>query len=212
MAKDNPRARRLGEQIQRELTDLLRRDVKDGRIGNVTITAVSVTGDLRTARVYYLVFGKDGPDPKVQRGLESAAGFLRNALSRSLMIRYTPTLSFELDTSIEHGVRLTQLIDSVNKPTDAHQHRRHSVARQTLGPELSRRRGPRQTAVRRPQGGTYRLARSACVGHAAHMLRRGHQIRRPTARCGQDLPRHGVSGRAHRQRRPRIRGHREARA
>ncbi len=116
MAKDNPRARRLGEQIQRELTELLRRDVKDERIGNVTITAVSVTGDLRTARVYYLVFGKEGPDPKVQRGLQSAAGFLRNALSRSLMIRYTPTLSFELDTSIEHGVRLTQLIDSVNKP------------------------------------------------------------------------------------------------
>ena len=114
--KDNPRARRLGEQIQRELGELLRRDVKDERIGNVTITAVSVTGDLRTARVYYLVFGKDGPDPKVQRGLESAAGFLRNALSRSLMIRYTPTLTFELDTSIEHGVRLTQLIDSVNKP------------------------------------------------------------------------------------------------
>jgi ribosome-binding factor A len=117
MAKDNPRARRLGEQIQRELTDLLRRDVKDERIGNVTITAVSVTGDLRTARVYYLVFGKDGPDSKVQRGLESAAGFLRNALSKALMIRYTPTLSFELDTSIEHGVRLTQLIDSVNKPS-----------------------------------------------------------------------------------------------
>ena len=82
----------------------------------MTITAVNVTGDLRTARVYYLVFGKDGPDPKVQRGLESAAGFLRNALSKSLMIRYTPTLSFELDTSIEHGVRLAQLIDSVNKP------------------------------------------------------------------------------------------------
>jgi len=115
--KPNPRARRLGEQIQRELTQLLRRDVKDQRIGNVTITAVTVTGDLRTAKVYYLVFGKDGPDVRVQHGLESAAGFLRNALSKSLMIRYTPTLSFELDTSIEHGVRLTQLIDSVNKPT-----------------------------------------------------------------------------------------------
>ncbi len=115
MAKDSPRARRLGEQIQRELGELLRRNVKDERIGNVTITAVRVTGDLRTAKVYYLVFGKDGPDPKVQRGLESAAGFLRNALSKSLMIRYTPTLSFELDTSIEHGVRLTQLIDSVTK-------------------------------------------------------------------------------------------------
>jgi len=115
MAKDNPRARRLGEQIQRELTELLRRDVKDERIGNVTITAVDVTGDLRTARVHYLVFGREGPDPKVQRGLESAAGFLRNALSRSLMIRYTPTLSFSLDTSIEHGVRLTRLIDAANK-------------------------------------------------------------------------------------------------
>src|SRR5271168_1179820 len=116
MAKDNPRAKRLGEQIQRELTELLRRDVKDERIGNVTITAVNVSGDLRTARVYYLVFGKDGPNPAVQRGLESAAGFLRNALSKALMIRYTPTLGFELDTSIEHGVRLAQLIDSVNEP------------------------------------------------------------------------------------------------
>jgi ribosome-binding factor A len=117
MAKENPRARRLGEQIQRELTELLRRNVKDERIGNVTITAVSVTGDLRTAKVYYLIFGREGADIKVQRGLESAAGFLRNALSKSLMIRYTPTLTFELDTSIEHGVRLTQLIDSVNKPS-----------------------------------------------------------------------------------------------
>jgi ribosome-binding factor A len=118
MAKDNPRARRLGEQIQRELGDLLRREVKDGRIGNVTVTAVNVTGDLRMATVYYLIFGKDGADPKVQRGLESAANFLRNALSKSLMIRYTPTLTFELDTSIEHGVRLTQLINSVAKPKD----------------------------------------------------------------------------------------------
>jgi ribosome-binding factor A len=114
--QDNQRAKRLGEQIQRDLTELLRRDVKDERIGNVTITAVNVSGDLRTARVYYLVFGKDGPDPKVQQGLTSAAGFLRNALSKALMIRYTPTLTFELDTTIEHGVRLTQLIDSLKKP------------------------------------------------------------------------------------------------
>jgi ribosome-binding factor A len=120
MAKTNPRAKRLGEQIQRELTELLRREVKDERVGNVTITAVQVSGDLRTARVYYLVFGKDGPDPKVQQGLTSAAGFLRNALSKALMIRYTPTLTFELDTTIEHGVRLTQLIDSLKKPEGSH--------------------------------------------------------------------------------------------
>ena len=108
----------MGEQIQRELTEVLRRGVKDSRIGNVTITAVDVSGDLRTAKVFYLIFGHEGPNPQVQRGLESAAGFLRNALSRALMIRYTPTLSFELDTSIERGVRLTQLIDAANKPAD----------------------------------------------------------------------------------------------
>src|SRR6202012_2553065 len=102
--KSNPRAKRLGEQIQRELTELLRRDVKDERIGNVTITAVNVSGDLRTARVYYLAFGKEGPDIKVQRGLEPAAGFLRTALPKPLMTPYTPPLRFELDTAIEHGV------------------------------------------------------------------------------------------------------------
>jgi ribosome-binding factor A len=116
--KNNPRAKRLGEQIQRELTELLRRHVKDERIGNVTITAVNVSGDLRTAVVYYLVFGKEGPDAKVQQGLTSAAGFLRNALSKALMIRHTPTLTFKLDTTIEHGVRLTQLIDSLKKPAE----------------------------------------------------------------------------------------------
>jgi ribosome-binding factor A len=114
-AKVNPRARRLGEQIQRELADLLRREVKDERIGNVTITAVDVSPDLRHAKVYYLLFGREGADPEVQRGLTSAAGFLRNALSKSLMIRQAPTLSFELDASLERGIRLTQLIDSVSR-------------------------------------------------------------------------------------------------
>jgi ribosome-binding factor A len=141
MAKENPRARRLGEQIQRELAELLRRDVKDERIGNVTITAVSVTGDLRTARVYYLVFGKEGADPQVQRGLESAAAFLRNALSKSLMIRYTPTLSFELDTSIEHGVRLTKLIDSVNKPAVDDPSEGHVIDEGDYSPDSARREG-----------------------------------------------------------------------
>lgn len=118
MPKDNPRRKRLGEQIQRELADLLRRDVKDARVGNVTITGVDVAGDLRTAKVFYLVFGHDGPDPRVQKGLDSAAAFLRSALTRALQIRYTPTLAFVLDESIERGVRLTQLIDSVAKPSE----------------------------------------------------------------------------------------------
>ena len=118
MAKDNPRAKRLAAQIQRVLTETLRRDVKDARIGNVTITEVEVGGDLRTAKVYYLVFGHEGPDPRVQQGLESAAGFLRNALSRALEIRQAPALTFELDESIERGVRLARLIERANEPDD----------------------------------------------------------------------------------------------
>ncbi|HUY83290.1 MAG TPA: 30S ribosome-binding factor RbfA [Steroidobacteraceae bacterium] len=118
MPKDNPRAKRLGEQIRRILAEALRREVKDARIGNVTITDVEVGGDLRSAKIYYLIFGREGPDPQVQRGLESAAGFLRNVLSRALSVRQAPTLSFELDQSIERGVRLTHLIDEANKPGD----------------------------------------------------------------------------------------------
>ncbi|MDE2305963.1 MAG: 30S ribosome-binding factor RbfA [Gammaproteobacteria bacterium] len=115
MRKHNPRAKRLAGEIQRVLTDALRRDVKDERIGNVTITDVEVAGDLRSAKVHYLVFGRDGADPEVQRGLDSAAGFLRNALSRALMIRHVPTLSFEIDTAIERGMRLARLIDAANR-------------------------------------------------------------------------------------------------
>ncbi|MDE2296396.1 MAG: 30S ribosome-binding factor RbfA [Gammaproteobacteria bacterium] len=118
MAKDNPRAKRLAAQIQRVLTESLRRDVKDARIGNVTITEVEVGADLRTAKVYYLVFGHEGPDPKVQQGLESAAGFLRNALSRALEIRQAPALTFAIDESIERGVRLSRLIDEANEPNE----------------------------------------------------------------------------------------------
>ena len=122
MAKENPRARRLAEQIRRELAELLRREVKDERIGNLTLTAVDVSADLRHARVYYLPFGRTEAeaDPELQRGLTSAAGFLRNALSRALQIRSAPLLSFELDTSLERGMKLTRLIDSVNRGPGDH--------------------------------------------------------------------------------------------
>jgi ribosome-binding factor A len=115
MARDNPRRLRLGEQIQQELASLLRREVKDSRIGNITVTHVDISGDLREAQVFYLMFGRSGADPQVQRGLESASGFLRSSLSKSLKIKFTPTLKFVLDRSLEQGVRLTQLIESVNK-------------------------------------------------------------------------------------------------
>jgi len=118
MSTGSPRKKRLGELIQRELVKLLQREVKDARIGKITITEVDVSPDLRNAKVYYLVFGHEGGDPRVQAGLESASPFLRSALMRELQIRYTPSLKFVLDESLERGVKLTQLIDSVRKTHD----------------------------------------------------------------------------------------------
>lgn len=115
MAKDSPRAKRLAGEIRRVLTDALRRRVKDTRIGNVTITDVEVAADLRSAKIYYLIFGRQGADPQVQLGLESAAGFLRGALSKALSIRQAPSLSFELDEAFERGMRLSRLIDEANE-------------------------------------------------------------------------------------------------
>jgi ribosome-binding factor A len=173
MAKGQSARSTLGAEIQRELTELLRRDVKDERIGNVTITAVDVTGDLRTAKVYYLVFGKEGPDPEVQRGLTSAAGFLRNALSKSLMIRYTPTLSFDA-RHLHRARRAVDPVDRLGQQAAAAaaakpRGRRmmpggcawNSAARQAARCELGGRGGARQIPVQCAQGGTYRIARSA---------------------------------------------------
>ena len=161
----------------------------------------------------------------MQRGLTSAAGFLRNALSKSLMIRYTPTLTFELDTSIEHGVRLTQLIDSVNKPRDprgragedmapddnARRRARDSPARQAARPELRRRGGAPQMPVQCAQGGPHRFAGSARIRDAPDLLRRSNQVRGADARCRQDLSRHGPPGGTHAERRSGIGRHRAAR-
>ena len=83
MPKDNPRARRLGEQIQRELGDLLRREVKDGRIGNVTVTAVTVTGDLRMATVYYLNLRQGWPRPEGATWLGKRGQFFAQLPCRS---------------------------------------------------------------------------------------------------------------------------------
>ena len=122
MARDNPRRHRLAAEIQRELAELLRRSVKDASIGNVTITHVELSGDLREARVYFLPFAQTANAPQVQRGLTRAVGFLRNALGKTLGLRYTPNLEFLLDNSLEQGMRVTELIEKVKRETSGEPH------------------------------------------------------------------------------------------
>lgn len=109
MPKDFARTDRVAEQIQRELAELIRLEVKDPRVRMVTLTAVEVTADYSHAKVYYTTL--NGADNKVQQGLERASGFLRSQLAHAMKLRVIPQLHFVYDTSVERGARLSQLID-----------------------------------------------------------------------------------------------------
>lgn len=111
MKKTSQRARRVGDEIQRELAQLLREEVKDPRVGRVTVTAVEVSPDLSHAKIFVThLAGREHGDEAVA-ALQHTAGFLRTALSRRLQLYSVPQLHFAYDDSIESGMRLSQLID-----------------------------------------------------------------------------------------------------
>jgi len=105
------RSRRIESEIQRVLAALIAREVKDPRVGNVTITAVHVAPDMGTARVYFTPFASREPPEQVRHGLTHAASFLRGELGRRLSLRHAPRLEFLFDDSVEGAARLTRLID-----------------------------------------------------------------------------------------------------
>ena len=105
------RSRRIESEIQRVLAALIAREVKDPRVGNVTITAVKVAADMGTARIYFTPFASRAPSEQVRTGLTHAARFLRGELGRRLGLRHAPRLEFLVDESVEGAARLTSLID-----------------------------------------------------------------------------------------------------
>ena len=109
MAKDYARTDRIAEQIQRELAQLIRLEVKDPRVRKVTLTGVEVTNDHAHAKVFYTSL--DGNSPELLQGLERAAGYLRSQLAKAMKLRITPQIHFLYDASIERGAHLSQLID-----------------------------------------------------------------------------------------------------
>ncbi|HWS03647.1 MAG TPA: 30S ribosome-binding factor RbfA [Gammaproteobacteria bacterium] len=112
MPRDFPRTRRIGEQMQRELAALIRDSVKDPRVGMVTVSAVEVTRDLAHAKVFVTVLGDETARRDTMTALASAAGFLRHELGQRMLTRTVPQLRFVYDESIEHGTRLSALIDA----------------------------------------------------------------------------------------------------
>jgi len=106
------RTDRLSEEIKKELSDLIRYQLKDPRLPDlVSVTAVRVTKDLRYAKVYISVFGDDDKKNGAIAALRSASGFIRHEIGQKLKIRYVPEFSFILDDSIEKGIYISKLID-----------------------------------------------------------------------------------------------------
>jgi ribosome-binding factor A len=115
----NQRLERVEHEIVRELSELLHKELKDPRVGFVTITGCKVSPDLRSARVFASPMGDGRTITQTMRGLESASGFLSVELGKRLGMRRTPTLTFVRDESIERGVRLTTMIDEVKRRDEA---------------------------------------------------------------------------------------------
>jgi ribosome-binding factor A len=106
-----PRTQRIESEIQRVLSALVAREVKDPRVGNVTITQVSVAADMGSAKVFFTPFASSNPSEQVRQGLTRAAGFLRGEIGRRLGLRHTPRLEFVVDDSVAEAAHLTSLID-----------------------------------------------------------------------------------------------------
>ena len=107
------RADRVGGEIQKVLSDLLLRKIKDPRLKMVLITGVKMTSDLKLARVYYTVTGREAKPDDITAGLKSAGGYFKRSLAKQLNIRYIPALEFYHDDSFEYGDRINRLLKSV---------------------------------------------------------------------------------------------------
>ena len=112
---------RLSEAIKKEVSDILKNEIKDPRLGFVTITLVEVSGDLRYARVFVSVLGSEDEQKATSLVLERAVGYIRSEIGKRIRLRYTPEIIFKLDNSIERGTRIIKLMEEVKSGGDSGQ-------------------------------------------------------------------------------------------
>ncbi len=120
MAK-NLRIEKLQELIKQEMSKMLLKELKDPRIGFVTVTDVEMTGDLREAKIYVSVMGGEEQVKSSLEGLQSALGFIRREIGHRIRLRFTPEISFALDTSLDYGDHIQKLllqVEGENKNAD----------------------------------------------------------------------------------------------
>lgn len=107
------RANRVAEEIKKETIQIIREELKDPRIGFVTVTSVEVTPDIRYAKIFVSVYGNEEEKKATLEALHKSQGYIRSELGKRMRLRYTPEVSFKFDSSIEHGARILELLHEV---------------------------------------------------------------------------------------------------
>ena len=116
MRKNSIKNTRINGEVQRELSNIIRGEIKGPRINPLTsVVAVEVAPDLKTCKAYISVLGDEESQAKTLAGLKSAEGFIRSKLAKTVNLRNTPEIRFVLDQSIEYGVKMSKMIDEVTK-------------------------------------------------------------------------------------------------
>lgn len=109
------RVGRVGEQIKKELSQIIQTELKDPRVGFITVTGVEATSDLSQARVFLSVLGSEEQKEETLKALARATGFIRSELGKRIRLRHTPELLFKFDSSIEYGSRIETLLEEINR-------------------------------------------------------------------------------------------------
>lgn len=109
------RIEKLQELIKQEMSKMLLREIKDPRIGFVTVTDVEMTGDLREAKIFVSIMGDEEKVQESLKGLNSALGFIRREIGRRIKIRFTPEISFALDTSLDYSDHIQKILLDLDK-------------------------------------------------------------------------------------------------
>ncbi len=107
------RSERVEGQLKKEISKILQEDLKDPRVGFVTITRIDLTGDLRYARIYFSIMGDDKAKEEGLKGLKSAIGFIRKLIAERMNLRYVPELYFKLDNSLEYSIGLEKTFERI---------------------------------------------------------------------------------------------------
>jgi ribosome-binding factor A len=112
---EGKRSEKVADLIQKEISQMLVRTLKDPRIGFVTITRVAVSGDYRLARVYFSVTGNLADRERSIKGLNSARGYVRKELGRRMRLKHTPEIMFQFDPSVEYAIHISEVIDHLKQ-------------------------------------------------------------------------------------------------